>query len=199
MRIKKLAFVSLIVAGCSAGTAVAVTELLGGAPSSPGTLAILAQPVTAEDALPPELLDNPVVELVDGLSGARLALVREDWRYYIAPGKEETACLLMVRGAGPTLEAASTCAPTDLLKKGTIYLSEPQGDGSVKVQGIVGDGYTTVSSSKASTQVVNNLFVLEGSTEKIELTGEGFAKQEVDLGLQSPLSTVEEPAATNAQ
>ncbi len=192
------------VVAATALTASAATALVVGrqhndaqaqASPPPGTLAVLAHAAGTADRVPAELLKLPVAEhfASPSAAGARLALSDNGRDYFVVPGKSGTTCLVYTRGAGSDFESGGTCAATALLRTGAIYVTEPQATGGLLASMLVSDGYSTATSNGIDAAVRNNVVVLHGASQIVNLSGSASGR--VDFGVQSPSGAV--PAQTS--
>lgn len=191
---RKTRYLSAVVAATALAASLATALIVGRqhndaqarATPPPGTLAILAQPATAADRVPAELLKLPVAEQFASPSaaGARFALTDGGRDYFVIPGKSGTTCLVYVRGAGADFESGGSCAANALLRTGAIYMTEPQADGTLLASMLVSDGYARATSNGVDSAIRNNVSVLHGASQVANLSGS--AADRVDFGAQTP-------------
>ena len=119
-------------------------------------VSILQRPATAADRLPRRVISSPFTEgQLNGAENARFSQVASDRRIFVAPGKGDQVCLIVLFGDA----VGATCGDRRALENIPIYLARPNGDGTQDVVGLVADGVTAVGDAR----VVANTFAIENA------------------------------------
>ncbi len=175
--------------GISIGIAVPVLghAKVKNATSVPVELSVLRQP---SRPLPAYALRLETVSRPE----ARLAMIRENRRYFVVPGRgraEGDLCLVV---ADPN-SAAGTCFARTALRNTAAYIFSPGPGGTIDLAGIAADAFERASISGVSTRIVNNVFAFDHVRAADHFTVSGADGQlRVDLGLLRPTSTVTGPS-----
>ena len=151
---------------------------------APATLAILSRPATPLDALAGGAL-GPAASNVSNLNAARLAAIDGTQRIFVAPGRNETDCLIVIDAADKSTTV--DCADTSTLVSGAIYISIPNSAARTEdIVGIVSDGvWQVVASDGQVGSVKHNVFTLhQVRGQTVTLSNSAGAKSVVDLGSQ---------------
>jgi hypothetical protein len=136
-------------AGAAALAAVAVAAFISpGADDAEGigsftggSVSILERPASPADRLPERVLNSPFPDSqLNGVENARLAQIAFGRRVFVAPGKGNQVCLIVIFGDA----VGATCGDRRALANIPIYLARPNGDGTQDVVGLVADGVTSV-------------------------------------------------------
>jgi len=121
-----------------------------------GRVSILERPAAPADRLPESVLDSsfPERHLSSG-EHARFAQAAFGRLIFVAPGKADQICLIVVLGDA----GGATCGDRGALKNIPIYLARPNPDGTQDVFGLVADGATKVGDAyvKANTFAMDDV------------------------------------------
>jgi hypothetical protein len=119
-----------------------------------GTLSILERPATPADRLPDRVLRSPFPERhLNGVEHARFAQLTFGRRVFVAPGKGDQVCLIVMF---PDTVGAP-CGDRSALANIPIYLARPNNDGTQDIVGLVADGVTAIGDAP----VIANTFVID--------------------------------------
>ena len=153
--------VAMAAAGAGALVAVAIAAFISpGADDAEGigsftggTVSILERPATPADRLPERVLNSPFPETqLNGVENARLAQTASGRGVFVAPGKGDKMCLIVMFGDA----VGATCGDRRALANIPIYLARPNGNGTQDVVGLVADGVTSVGDAR----VIANTFAM---------------------------------------
>lgn len=154
-----------------------------------GTLSVLTRPSTAEDALPPELLELPIAESL-ATDGTRRLGDLGGRTFWAVPRLNGELCFLASSGAGDKFESAGTCADPAQLKEGGIWFSEVSGESTQSVSILLSDGVQTVGGRNgrlvSATNNVAVVDVLASDSSVITLTDTFGGSHRLSLGDLTP-------------
>lgn len=155
-----------------------------------GVVSSLDRPALKSDRLPPWIQTTPAASRFDDPSRARLGAVVGERRYFVVPGRGNSLCLIFTEGAGADGSSGGTCAGRVTLRTGSIYLSQPNADGTATIAGIASDELTQAYSGSESVPVSGNVYVLRNATAPTVILSGDRAVIEVEVGLSAPVATV---------
>jgi hypothetical protein len=192
----KIAFWSLpvVAVACVVGVLVGATPIGGAPPSAArfdgGVVSVLDRVRRADDKLPaPAQASSVAIDHIDDMTGARLAHSTATERVYVARGRENRICLVIVELVQDM--TAVDCAGAGLLATGGLVVSVDNPDGTWTLVGVTDDAYRTARAHGRSTAIRNNVFVIRNSVAADSVTVESAAgSKEIDLGPHAPTGSV---------
>jgi hypothetical protein len=179
------AWLAVLVTGLVTALSGCIGPLSGGGealPKASTKVGLLNRPAEADDMLPAGFSQLRIATLISDSASARLARSANGIRYFIAPGKASSVCLLWTSGEGSRIVGSGTCgALSDIDTKG-IYLASGGTPNNLDVALLAPDGYDRADGFGREVSVTNNLALFaDAGPGVVVLRGPHIADQRLDL------------------
>lgn len=162
----------------------------GGAASKPpsigdGSVSTLVRPSGPGDGLPTAVSALPALDWLSSASSARRVITDQDYRAWVALGKDGFICLVLQDFIDGT--NGLTCAPRQTLESGAIYISSLDAGGKVDLVGIVDDAVRSVEAGNHSVVAKSNAFIMKGVRGQTVTLITAVGSRTTDLGALQPV------------